>query len=88
MDCSWVIDAGKSNDETLWFCPFRGGYAYINLSVPSDKIPNGDLIGIYHIDGDEAANNWYHKHVGIIESYIHEAQMSGQKFVKPDYISA
>ena len=84
----WVIDAGASNDEMLCFCPMVGEDILIGVSVISGKIPNGEFVGIYHEDGDVAANNWYHKHYEIVESYICEAKMDGRKFVKPDYITA
>lgn len=62
----WMIDASMSRDGMLCFCPVELDEAgevtnfVVGMNFISDKPPQGgECIGIFHPDGQQAADEWY-----------------------------
>jgi len=57
----WVIDGSMSTPDGIFcFCPIDGEQIITGMNVLSDKPPHeGELVGVVHMDGDDAADAFY-----------------------------
>jgi hypothetical protein len=65
----WVIDGTMG--YPFCFCPLDGDNIVTGMNLLTDK-PPGELVGVVHSDGDEAADVFYEQHRAEIDS-IREA---------------
>lgn len=63
----WVLDCTFDNDIPA-FCPYENGDIIIGMTVISDKCP-GNLIGVFHSDGQELVEKWIAKHPNWYKEY-------------------
>ena len=59
MTGTWLLDVTNCVGELPCFCPYEEltGMIMTGLNVIADKCP-GELIGVFHEGGQEAAEKW------------------------------
>ena len=63
----WVIDG--SMGYPFCFCPLDGDDIVTGFNVLSSEPPHGgELVGVVHPDGDDAANVFYEQHKSEIDA--------------------
>lgn len=68
MSENWVMDVSYES-EPYCFCPIKNdGSIVVGMNVIADRSP-GNLVGIFHTDGQGAAKNWEQKHLDWYEKY-------------------
>ena len=76
----WVLDASVcSGDGPMYcFCPVdTDGSIVIGLNMLTDRCP-GQLVGVIHADGDEAAAQWAEQRMELLERLARRATGSGE----------
>jgi hypothetical protein len=71
----WVLDVTLGNKSTNCYCPYEKetGSVVFGLSLLADKCP-GKLVGVVHMDGNDAVEKWLSEHPEYPEAYKKESK--------------
>ena len=63
---NWVLDVTHGHDP-MAFCPIEDdGTIITGMTMISGKCP-GRFVGVFHFDGEDAANEWLANHSAVAE---------------------
>lgn len=57
MSNNWVLDVTYMPEMPPVFVPYDNGTLVLGMNVMSERCP-GKLVGVVHMDGQEAAERW------------------------------
>ena len=72
MKEKYVIDGtfGRPTPNSFCFCPIEKESVIVGLSILGTELADGEIVGVYHSDGQEAADNFYKKYKKDIDRLI------------------
>lgn len=70
----WVIDAAMSDPPLFAFCPLReDGAVLVGMTLVINE-PPGPFAGVYHRDGEEAAEAWLEEYADEVRAALERAE--------------